>query len=164
MILSVSSRCPVLPHLLMTAFCPNLHHITLHPPLLLQHISTAFLLDPPPLTLPPKWWSIFGPFAARERGEAERLYFSARYSTDVAAAGDEVVVEILSRSSGAKGVVRVLEGWSPSKGPCKLEELEELRLLFANKRVSIPVSASLSPFLKESWPTMNRRTWTRQKI
>ena len=130
----------------MTAFCSNLHHIILHPPLLLRHISTAFLLDPPPLTLPPKWWSIFGPFSARERGEAERLYFSAQYSTDVTATKDEVVVEILSRSSGAKGVVRVLEGWSPSKGPCKLEELEELKLVFANKKVSAPVRASLFSF------------------
>jgi len=164
MVLSVSSRCPVLPHLLMTAFSSNLHHIILHPPLLLRHISTAFLLDPPPLTLPPKWWSIFGPFSSRERGEAERLYFSARYSTEVAATEDEVAVEILSRSGGAKGVVRVLEGWSPSKGPCRLEELEELKPVFANKKVSVPVRTSLSPSLKGSRPTVNRRWWTRQKI
>lgn len=86
------------------------------------------------------------------------MYFSAQCSTDVAATEDEVVVEILSRSSGAKGVVRVLEGWSPSKGPCKLEELEELKPVFANKKVSVPVRASLFPFLKGSQPTVNEQT------
>ena len=74
------------------------------------------------------------------------MYFSAQYSTDAATTEDEIVVEILSRSSGAKGVVRVLEGWSPNKGPCKLEELEDLKLVFANKKVSVPVRTSLSPF------------------
>ena len=52
---------------------------------------------------------------------------------------EEVVVEIFSRSSGTKGVMRVLEGWSARKGPCKLEELEELKSVFANKKVSSPV-------------------------
>jgi len=156
MVLSVSARCPVLPHLLTRAFCPDLHHITLHPPVLLRHISTTFLLNPPPLTLPPKWWSIFGPFSARERGEAERLYFSPRYTSGVVPSEDEIVVEILSRSSGTKGVVRVLEGWSPSKGPCKLERLEELKFVFANNKVPIPVRTSPILFLEASRLMVNR--------
>ena len=150
MVLSVSARCPVLPHLLTRAFCSDLHHIILHAPVLLRHISTTFLLNPPPLTPPPKWWSIFGPFSARERGEAERLYFSPQYTSGPVTAEDEVVVEIFSRSSGTKGVTRVLEGWSPSKGPCKLEELEKLKSMFAIKRVSVPVRTPLIPFSKAS--------------
>jgi elongator complex protein 5 len=160
LILSVSTHCPVLPHLLATAFCSDLHHIILHPTMLLRHISAAFLLNPPPLTPTPKWWSVFGPFSARERGEAELLYFSPRYKSDVVTMGDEVVVELFSRSTGAKGAVRVLEGWSPSKGPCNLEELEELKSVFANKKVLVPVRTSLGAFLtlmlnKSVDPTQN---------
>jgi len=76
------------------------------------------------------------------------LYFSPQYTSGVVAVEDEVVVEIFSRSSGSKGIARVLEGWSPSKGPCKLEELEGLESVFANKEVSVPVRTSLIPFSK----------------
>ena len=163
MVLSVSARCPVLPHLLTRAFCSDLHHIILHAPVLLRHISTTFLLKPPPLTLPPKWWSIFGPFSARERGEAERLYFSPQYTSSVVAVEDEVVVEVLSRSSGTKGVTRVLEGWDPRKGPCELEKLEELRSVFSIKNVPVPVRTSTIPVSKDPRLTMNRQAWTRHK-
>jgi predicted RNA binding protein with dsRBD fold (UPF0201 family) len=72
----------------------------------------------------------------------------------------------LSRLSGAKGVVQVLEGWSPSKGPCKLEELEELKSVFANKKVLDPVRTSLIPLLKGPHliVELNRQAWTRHKI
>ena len=74
------------------------------------------------------------------------LYFSPQYTSSLVTVEDEVVVEILSQSSGTKGVMWV----GPSKGPCKLEELKELKSMFAIKRVSVPVRTSPIPFLKAS--------------
>jgi len=124
MILPVSSQSPLLPLLIPPAFAPAIAHLILHPPSLLLYISTDYLTLPPPHSQVTKFWPIFSGLTSRS--EAEHLIWGANGS----GWEEETVVEVFIRSAaGRKTVDRTLEGWGKN-GPCKLEELELLEVMW----------------------------------
>ncbi|KAI0043208.1 hypothetical protein FA95DRAFT_1584187 [Auriscalpium vulgare] len=133
LVLHLVSPTPLLPLLLPPRLSPALTHLTAHPPALLTHLASAHLTPPPPATPPARFFRVFTPLAARA-WEVERLVFGADGS---GGGGGEAVVEVLVRAAvvGEKrrGVVRVLEGWSRTKGPVALDALESLRGVWTRK-------------------------------
>ena len=128
----------LLPLLTQTSFSPSLTHIISHPPILLAHLSTAYLTPPPPSSTPEKFWGIFIPIS--ERGyESEKLVFGSGGEGPGGGEKGEFVVEVLVRGGGEgrrKAVERVLEGWSGLKGgPCELMSLDSLKSIWTRKVV-----------------------------
>lgn len=136
LILHVLHPAPILPLLTQTSFSPSLTHITSHPPVLLTHLSTAYMTPPPPLSTPEKFWGVFIPIS--ERGyESEKLVFGPGGEGIGGGGKGELVVEVLLRG-GAEGkkraVERYLEGWSKFEA-CELKSLESLKSLWTTRKV-----------------------------
>lgn len=131
MILPLPARSSLLPILIPPAFSQTLAHLTLHPPILLHHLSTEYLILPPPHSPPAKFWPIFTGLSTRDEGE--RLVWGA----DGTGWSDETVVELVVRSaSGKRTIERSLEGWKRS-GVCQLEDLWELKHIWNRNAVSL---------------------------
>lgn len=97
--------------------------------MVLRHLAIDYLILPPPHSPASKFWPIFSGIVTR--GEAESLV----WGRDGTGWGDEVVVEVIVRNaSGRRTVDRALEGWRKA-GPCRLEELEELKALWVKSFV-----------------------------
>ncbi|KDR85043.1 hypothetical protein GALMADRAFT_313922 [Galerina marginata CBS 339.88] len=124
LILHSQSPSSLLPLLTQTAFSSSLSHIIVHPPVLIAHLATEFLMPPPPLSPLQKFWSVFLPVSERTH-DTDRLVFGL--AGEGSGIPSEFVVELVVREgTGRKrGVERVLEGWSD--GPCELSALETLR-------------------------------------
>ncbi|KAL5535533.1 hypothetical protein ACEPAF_3627 [Sanghuangporus sanghuang] len=157
----ITALSPVLPFLKQPRFAPSFIHLIAHPPALLTHLSRAYLTSPPsssssssdsPDAL--KFWRVFVPLSDRPL-EIEALVFGSDEHAEGGGSPDELVVEILVRGRGAdvpiissvpvsgsgkrKGIERVLEGWSVSKGgPVPLEELDSLKNVWKKKILSQP--------------------------
>ncbi|KAL5495253.1 hypothetical protein ACEPAI_716 [Sanghuangporus weigelae] len=155
----ITALSPVLSFLKEPRFAPSFIHLIAHPPALLTHLSRAYLTSPPssassssdsPDAL--KFWRVFVPLSDRPL-EVEALVFGSDEPAEGGSSPDEFVVEILVRGRGAdvissvpvsgsakrKGVERVLEGWSVSKGgPVPLEELDSLKSVWRKKILSQP--------------------------
>ena len=135
MILHSQSPSTILPLITQTAFSSSLLHIIAHPPVLLTHIATEFLMPPPPLTPLPKFWSLFLPISERVH-DTEQLVFGA--DGEGSKHQTEFVIEVVVREGNRqhRGVERVLEGWSTSQGgPCELTGLECLSHLLKKQKV-----------------------------
>jgi len=137
LILHSQSPSTILPLITQTAFSSSLLHVIAHPPALLTHIATEFLMPPPPLTPLPKFWSLFLPMSERVH-DTEQLVFGA----DGEGSGHQTdfVVEVVVREGYGRhrGVERVLEGWSTSQGgPCELTGLESLSPLLKKPKVHV---------------------------
>lgn len=138
---------PLIPLLTQTSFSPTLIRIVSHPPILLRHLSTAYLTLPPPLSPPEKFWGVFIPIS--ERGyESEKLVFGSEGEGPGGGKG-ELVVEVLVRGGGEgrrRAVERTLEGWSHAKGGAvDLASLGCLQSLWARKvtdQVSVGFAAT----------------------
>jgi len=125
LILPLHPSSLLIPLLLAPGFAPSLTHLTLHPPQLLTHLSTSYLTLPPPHSHPTKFWPLWTGLTTRDEGE--RLVWGA--DGEGWGEGGEVVVEVVVRGSGGggrRGVERCIEGWKIG-GPCKVEELEDVK-------------------------------------
>lgn len=118
-----------------TPFSSSLVHFIAHPPALLQHLSSEFLIQPPPFSPQNKFWSVFLPVSERTH-DAERLVFGPR--GEGGEHPSEIVIELIVREGiGRKrGVERVLEGWSSVQdtGFCQLTALESLKDLMKERK------------------------------
>ncbi|CAA7266484.1 unnamed protein product [Cyclocybe aegerita] len=126
-ILHSQSPSTLLPLISQTSFCSSLAHIITHPTALLTHLTTEFLMPPPPLSPLPKFWGLFLPMSERVH-DTERLIFGS--SGEGSGNPAEFVVELIVREGAGRkrGVERVLEGWSSAlDGPCELSALEGLK-------------------------------------
>lgn len=140
----VLAPCPLIPLLTEVRLSPSLIHLKAHPPVLLTHISTAYLTLPPPQSPPEKFWSVFAPLSERHH-ECEKLVFG---TDGEGSGGGEIVVELIVRNAGGsgskRGVERVLEGWVSSTGTaCQLQELESLKALWKKKAIVQEVCCSV---------------------
>ncbi|KAF9481381.1 hypothetical protein BDN70DRAFT_763951, partial [Pholiota conissans] len=127
-----------------TAFSSSLSHVVTHPPALIAHIATEFLMPPPPLSPLPKFWSVFLPISERIY-DAETLVFGT--NGEGSGNSTEFVIELIVREGSGKnrGVERVLEGWSDSLGgPCDLTALESIKP-FTKKQIEIDQAATPDP-------------------
>ncbi len=135
LILHILSPSPLLPLITSTPFSASLVHLTAHPPALLHHLSSEFLIPPPPLSSLSKFWSVFLPVSERIQ-DTERLVFGPR--GEGCEHPSEIVIELTVRegSSRKRGVERVLEGWSSvqDKGFCQLTALESLKDLMKKRK------------------------------
>ncbi|KAF8168050.1 hypothetical protein B0H34DRAFT_792706 [Crassisporium funariophilum] len=134
LILHCQSPSILLPCITQTAFSSSLVHIIAHPPALLTHLATEFLMPPPPLSPFPKFWSVFLPVSERVH-DTERLVFGS--GGEGSGHPTEFVAEIIVRDAAGRkrGVERDLEGWSVGKGgPCKLTTLESLKHIFKKQK------------------------------
>ncbi|KAF9531972.1 hypothetical protein CPB83DRAFT_848124 [Crepidotus variabilis] len=135
LILHTQSPSPLLPLITSTSFSTSLVHVTSHPPALIQHLATEFLMPPPPLSPLPKFWSVFLPVSERIQ-DTERLVFGP--GGEGSGHPAEIVVELIVRdASGRKrGLERVLEGWSSNsnQGSCDLIALESLKDLMKKQK------------------------------
>lgn len=133
LIVHVLAPCPLIPLLTEVRLSSSLVYLKAHPPVLLTHVASAYLMPPPPQSTPEKFWSVFIPLSERYH-ESEQLVYGANRE---GSGGGEVVVEILVRGSGGgrrRGVERVLEGWiSSTATPCGLQDLESLKTVWAKK-------------------------------
>lgn len=92
------------------SFSSTLAHLSAYPSALLINLAASYNMPPAPLTAPERFWSVFSPIAEREH-ESESLVFGPNGE---GYGGDEIVVEIVIRSSGEgrrRGIDRELEGW-----------------------------------------------------
>ncbi|VDB99679.1 unnamed protein product [Peniophora sp. CBMAI 1063] len=133
LVVHLNSPSPLLPLLVTTKMSPTLTHIIAHPPALLAHLATANLIPPPPSTPPERFWPAFSPLASRA-WEVEKLIFGSE-GPGLEEGWSEIVLEVLIRGASAnsekrRGVERVLEGWSSTKGSCDLTDLESLRSIW----------------------------------
>ncbi|KAH9486887.1 Elongator complex protein 5 [Psilocybe cubensis] len=125
-ILHSQSPSPLLPLITQTTFSPSLSHAIVHPPALIAHLTTEFLLPPPPISPLPKFWSVFIPVSERVH-DTERIVFGP--AGQGSGSTLELVVELIVREGAGRkrGVERVLEGWSLALGgPCALSDLESI--------------------------------------
>ncbi|KAF7347786.1 hypothetical protein MVEN_01536100 [Mycena venus] len=90
LIVHALSPSALLPLLCQPGFSPSLTHVISHPPALLRHLSTEYLILPPPLSPEAKFWGIFLPVSERVH-ESERLIFGAE--GEGTGDGDELVIE-----------------------------------------------------------------------
>lgn len=131
--------------IIQTSFSPTLALVKAHPPTLLIHLATEYLITPPLAPPAAKFWAVFLPVS--ERGSDTDLLV---YGNAGEGQGDpaEMVVEILIRSAGGpgkkRGVNRVLEGWSTTQGPCELRRLSSLIGIMSVKQLSNEVCLSCS--------------------
>ncbi|KAF4623430.1 hypothetical protein D9613_001854 [Agrocybe pediades] len=125
LILHSQSPSSLLPLITQTTFSSSLAHLIAHPPALITHLATEFLMPPPPVSQEAKFWSVFLPVSERIH-DTERLIFGST-SGEGSSHPSEFVVELIQREGiGRKrGVQRVLEGWSYDR-PCGLSSLESL--------------------------------------
>ena len=132
LILHILSPSPLLPLITSTLFSASLVHLAAHPPVLLRHISSEFLIPPPPLSSLSKFWSVFLPVSERIH-DTERLVFGS--GGEGCEHPSEIVIELIVREGNGRkrGVERVLEGWS-SKGFCQLTALESLKDLMKKQK------------------------------
>ena len=133
LVLHSQSPSALLPLITQTGFSSFLSHVIVHPPALLAHLATEFLLPPPPISPLPKFWSIFLPLSERVH-DTERLVFGS--GGEGSGNPTEFVVELIVREGAGRnrGVERVLEGWSIAlHGPCELNALEALKPLTEKK-------------------------------
>jgi elongator complex protein 5 len=127
LILHSQSPSALLPLITQTGFSPFLSHVIAHPPALLAHLATEFLMPPPPISPLPKFWGVFLPLSERVH-DTERLVFGS--GGEGSGNPTEFVVELIVREGVGRnrGIERVLEGWSSAlRGPCELNELEALK-------------------------------------
>ncbi|KAF8973973.1 hypothetical protein BDZ97DRAFT_1900702 [Flammula alnicola] len=147
LILHSQSPSSLLPVIAQTGFSSSLAHVVAHPPALIEHIATEFLMPPPPLSPLPKFWSVFLPVSERVH-DTERLVFGSR--GEGSGNPSEFVVELIVREGAGRkrGVERVLEGWSTALGgPCELSALETLKHLTKRKKeVAAPDPTQNLPF------------------
>lgn len=150
LILHVLAPCPLIPLLTEVRLSSSLVYLKSHPPVLLAHVASAYLMPPPPQSTPEKFWSIFIPLSERYH-ESEQLVYGANGE---GCGGGEIVVEILVRGSGGgrrRGFERVLEGWiSSSATPCGLQDLESLKVVWAKKGTVQEVCMHSFRFLSDS--------------
>lgn len=144
---------PLIPLLAQVRFSPSLFHLKAHPPVLLTHISKAYLTLPPPQTTPEKFYSVFTPLSERHH-ECEKLVFG---TDGEGSGGSEIVVEMVMRCTGGasrkRGVERYLEGWmSNSATSCDLQQLESLKSLWAKQVAMQDVSTSIDSSHQDSNP------------
>ncbi|KAF8762041.1 Oxysterol-binding protein [Rhizoctonia solani] len=137
LILPVSSRSPLLPSLVSTAFqvrvprpqtspIHTLIHLVLHSPALLSHLVHQYHLALPPVNTVPepatsRFWSVFTPVAGRNTGEQLVMGVGTQGSAgpsdshDLLANRDSnsgvVEVRTRSRAGGQKGVRIILRPW-----------------------------------------------------
>ena len=160
LITHVLAPCPLIPLLTEVRLSPALCHLKSHPPVLLTHISSAYLIPPPPQSSPEKFWSVFGPLSERQH-ECEKLVYG---SDGEGSGGSAIVVEVLIRSAGGtgrkRGVERELEGWmSSTSTPCNLQMLESLKPLWTKKVVLQEVSCPVPNYqvVAKIWKTRMHR-------
>lgn len=137
---TTSSSNSILQLLTQTSFSPSLTHIIVHPTSLLLHIAADYMCPPPPLSQPPKFWSIFIPVSERHLDTA-KLTFGPNGSGN-SVNGEEFAVELLIRGGSSDNgrkkriVERTLQGWCTEKGLCELKDLRSLQSLWASAKPS----------------------------
>ncbi|KAF5312605.1 hypothetical protein D9619_003213 [Psilocybe cf. subviscida] len=142
LILHSQSPCSLLPLITQTAFSSSIAHVIAHPPALLAHLATEFLMPPPPLSPMAKFWGVFMPVSERIH-DTERLVFGP--TGEGSSSPAEFVVELIVRDGAGgrkRGVERVLEGWAATAGgSCELGSLQSLKPLMTKKTAELPQSA-----------------------
>ncbi|KIM48155.1 hypothetical protein M413DRAFT_62641 [Hebeloma cylindrosporum] len=144
LVLHSQSPLALLPLITQTGFSSSLSHVIVHPPALLAHLATEFLMPPPPISPLPKFWSVFLPLSERVH-DTERLVFGS--GGEGTGNPTEFVVELIVREGAGRnrGIERVLEGWSIAlHGPCDLVALEVLKP-FTEKKHGESIIATPDP-------------------
>ncbi|KAF8203606.1 hypothetical protein BJ912DRAFT_202268 [Pholiota molesta] len=140
LILHSQSPSSLLPLITQTGFSSSLSHVIAHPPALIAHIATEFLMPPPPVSPWPKFWGVFLPVSERLY-DTEALVFGP--NGEGSGNSSEFVAELIVREGAGRkrGVERVLEGWSNVLGgPCELTALESIKPLA--KKQTEPIQAA----------------------
>ncbi|KAG6812494.1 hypothetical protein H0H92_002601 [Tricholoma furcatifolium] len=124
--------------LIQPSFSPSLVQLTAHPVALLRHLAKDYLTPPPPSSSETKFWSAFLPLSERTH-DVERLIFGSGLDGEGTGGVNEIVVEVLVRSSEGRkrGVERELEGWSlKSTSPCDLTKFERLKGVWTQNAIT----------------------------
>ncbi|KAI6005339.1 hypothetical protein F5J12DRAFT_836228 [Pisolithus orientalis] len=132
--------CSLLSLLTQTALSPTLTHVIAHPPVLIEHLITAYSTPPPPAGPAEKFWSVFIPISERAP-ESQRLVYGPDGTGACTGAGDdakEFIVELIIRGVGIEGgkrtTERMLEGWNGEAAESP-EKLGSLKALLSRKKV-----------------------------
>ena len=133
-----------------TSFSPSLVLHTAYPTSLLLHISTTYMTPPPPLSLEPKFWSLFLPISERQH-DIDALVYGGGGSGSHAT--EEFVVETIVRggqngSRRKRAVERNLRGWKSPNGFCELRGLTQLGGLWEPSKTSAETVRVLGTFLQ----------------
>jgi len=136
-------------HLSQTSFSPSLVLHTVYPTSLLLHISTNYMIPPPPLSPESKFWSVFLPISERQHDIDAIVYGGEGSGSHVT---EEFVVETIARggqngSRRRRAVERNLRGWKSPNGFCELKDLVQLGGLWGPNKLPITTVCTLRPFV-----------------
>ena len=126
--------CPILSILTQTRLSATLTHIIAHPPSLLTHLASSYLVLPPPAGPAEKFWTVFISVSERAH-ESEVLVYGPEGTGTCSGGGElrEFVVEVIVRGIAAegrkRGIERTIEAWSETS-PEHLQRLDSLKSIW----------------------------------